>query len=266
MELVTHSKDVLFAIQKIKVVGDRFLTNFYPDFKKINVWIEEKLLFKFEYSNSVFYIRKQDTFYYLLYFTSNLIELKRALDFILPQIPFTIVVEIITKKQKSEIMDVFLSNTFSLYATLVRLSMKTPSIIENNYPQNIRNAELNDLQFVMDRLNNDFDKYSENIPILRELEELIQNKFILVYEINNEIAGFIIGENTSQTQHMRYWYVNQEFRDLKIGSKLFKGFLVMGKNTQRQILWCLINNENALKRYEHYGYGQESLYDHILKK
>jgi len=49
MELVTHSKDVLFAIQKIKVVGDRFLTNFYPDFKKINVWIEEKLLFKFEY-------------------------------------------------------------------------------------------------------------------------------------------------------------------------------------------------------------------------
>lgn len=38
----------------------------------------------------------------------------------------------------------------------------------------------------------------------------------------------------------------------------------LAKGTKRQMHWVISTNDNAIKRYKHYGYIAESLYDYVL--
>ena len=46
--------------------------------------------------------------------------------------------------------------------------------------------------------------------------------------------------------------------------KLFNEFLSRGKNTQRQLFWVIKTNQNAIKRYRHYGFEEEKMSNFIL--
>lgn len=52
---------------------------------------------------------------------------------------------------------------------------------------------------------------------------------------------------------------------MNIGSKLFNSFMYEGRNTKRQLLWVITHNINAIKRYVHYGFKPEKLFDYVLK-
>ena len=38
----------------------------------------------------------------------------------------------------------------------------------------------------------------------------------------------------------------------------------LSSNARRFIFWVISTNENAIKRYEHYGYSKENLYDYVF--
>lgn len=264
IELVRNADEIPDSFAKIKSLKKGLLTNFYPDFQKIQWWIEEKRLYKIEYTDSIFYTRKQDGFHYMLYISSDAERLSLAINDFISDLKCPVVVEIISQKEDDDILCLFKSKKFEPYTTLVRLNMKTPEFLNNNYCENIRKAESKDLRYLNEKLLSEFDKYSEQLPLKKELETLIQKGFVLLYEKDHEIAGFIILEILGATQLLRYWFVDSKYRDMKVGSSLFNAFLDDGKETKRQILWCRTENENALKRYEHYGYQRENMFDHIL--
>lgn len=56
-----------------------------------------------------------------------------------------------------------------------------------------------------------------------------------------------------------------EYRNQGVGSELFRQFLWEGRETKQQILWVNQANENAIVRYEHYGFKKENMYDYIIR-
>ena len=82
--------------------------------------------------------------------------------------------------------------------------------------------------------------------------------------LNQKIVGFIIYDLYSTTLYLRYWFVDPLHRNLKIGSKLFREFRNRGKNTSRQLFWVIRSNQNAIKRYLHYGFKEENMYNYVL--
>lgn len=264
IELVRNSDEILDSFVKIRSLKKGLLTNFYPDFQKIQWWIEDKQLYKVEFIHSIFYVRRQVYFCYLLYISGDSEELSLAINDFISDFKCPVVVEIISQKVDDDILYLFKSKKIELYTTLVRLNMKTPEFLNDDYCENIRKAVSKDLRYLNEKLHSEFDKYSEQLPLKKELEYLIQKGLVLFYEKDNEIAGFIILEIFGVTQLLRYWFVDSKYRNMKVGSTLFHAFLDCGKETKRQILWCRTENENALKRYEHYGYQREKKFDHIL--
>ena len=129
---------------------------------------------------------------------------------------------------------------------------------------NVCVSEEADACVVQDMLHTNFDPLSEQLPCYEEILDFISRKGVLVYKEKGKVYGFIIFELNGQTLYLRYWFVLPEYRDLKIGSRLFNEFMRAGHATKRQLFWVIGSNENAIKRYRHYGFEVERLYDYVL--
>ena len=99
-----------------------------------------------------------------------------------------------------------------------------------------------------------------------KLTSPIKGTVLAVYKEEGEIIGFVIFESSRSTHYLRYWFVHPKHRDKKIGSILLKTFFYEGRNTRRQLFWVITDNENAVKRYEHYGFKNEAMKDYVLTK
>jgi len=110
-----------------------------------------------------------------------------------------------------------------------------------------------------------FDDKTEQIPFPEELTEYAQQGHVLVCKENGSLAGFLIYEINATTLYLRYWFTHPDFRDRKVGSKLLRRFFEEGKDTKRQLFWVIRSNENAIKRYRHYGFVEENMYDYVMQ-
>ena len=78
------------------------------------------------------------------------------------------------------------------------------------------------------------------------------------------VAGMLLFDLNAML-YLRYWLVLPEYRNQGVGSELFRQFLWEGRETKQQILWVNQANENAIVRYEHYGFKKENMYDNIIR-
>jgi ribosomal protein S18 acetylase RimI-like enzyme len=79
-----------------------------------------------------------------------------------------------------------------------------------------------------------------------------------------KVAGFIIYKLIGYSLYLKYWFVHPDYRDHGIGSKLFELFLYNGSDSKQQIFWVIRSNENAIKRYKHYGFKKDNLFDFVM--
>ena len=77
--------------------------------------------------------------------------------------------------------------------------------------------------------------------------------------------GHLIFELSASTLYLRYWFTHPDYRDKKVGSRLLRRFFEEGKDTKRQLFWVIRTNENAIKRYKHYGFTEENMYDFVMQ-
>ena len=68
------------------------------------------------------------------------------------------------------------------------------------------------------------------------------------------------------THYLRYWFTHPDFRDKKVGSRLLRRFFEEGRDTKRQLFWVIRSNENAIKRYRHYGFAEENMFDFVMSR
>ena len=268
MNKITNYKYIQDIIIKQRAYREGLITNFYLNEERCNFLIKKNYLFLQEYEKCSFILFKEDDFYHLYYIAVSNERLDNALKILMKNYPE---VKFVTDIVGSDAVITEFSKLFELYgfekySKLFRMSRikKDESNMESDF--RIEYATPVWANQIKNILNIYFDKYSEQIPLSEEIDQWIVDKRIIGILEKDSIIGFVIFEINGLTSHLRYWFVAPEYRDKKIGSALLKRFFYECRNTKRELFWVIESNENAITRYEHYGFRSEPLFDQVLIK
>ena len=256
MKRVTSFEEVQSLVSEIRGLKMGFVTNFFPDPFKVSLWCKHDSFFHVCYGNTIFFLRKRSRLVNLYYCATGEGVLKDNLSTFLKEHdqPF-LVVDIVGGDSVLSCKQLFVDKGFEEHTTLVRMS-RVPGVVSEATDQ--------DISSILDLYHQYFDPYSEQIPLQEELVQWVSSKSILVSRVGEKVVGFLIYELIGVTLYLRYWFVHPDYRDCKIGASLFREFFYRGKMTKRQLFWVITSNENAIKRYMHYGFSQEKMFDHVL--
>lgn len=265
LKVVLQIDEIKVAIQSVRNHHKSFLTNFFPETFKHGIWIKKNELALIMLSETYFLIYSDGGFKRLFYISSGLSELAESLDILKNKYPGEkYVTDLVGKGDMlNDVCSVFLKTGFTLYSSLTRMSSTKYPALKTIDPS-VDFADISEVLLVDSLFKQYFDKYTEQLPLIEELKSWIEKKQMLVYRSGKEIGGFLIFDKTNSTAYLRYWFVHPNFRDLKIGSKLINRFFIENKDAIRILFWVIETNENAIKRYKHYGFHTEELRDLVL--
>lgn len=254
------------AFTYVKNFKKKFTTNCYISSDKFQKIIKQKKIFEIAVDDVVYFLKKEKNFSNLYYYAASIESLSRTLPILLESLKGqTVIVEIVSRTKLSIEKEIFEANKFNSYTSLLRMS--SINRITDNYQlnaRNIRSASIDESKEIFNLLIKYFDPMAEQLPDMEDIINWIKKENIIVFDQNKTIVGFIIYDLMPKTLFLRYWFVDPLFRNLKIGSQLFKEFLLRGGRTERQILWVIQTNENAIKRYLHYGFKVEDMFNYVL--
>lgn len=269
MGKVDSFEEVQSLFNEIRNLKKGFITNFYPEHFCISLWCRYDSLFYVRYADTIFFLRKREQFANLFYCSVSERALKDVLPVFLKEYgELVLVTDLVGNEAVVSCRQLFLTEGFYEHTLLVRMSRVGLSALidENVSVTEVDSAVLEDIPSLMELYASYFDPYSEQIPLKEELERWIGVGHVLVRRVKGEIAGFLIYDLTGMTLYLRYWFVHPDYRDLKVGSILLREFLLRGKDSKRQLFWVIDSNENAIKRYLHYGFSKERMFDYVLIK
>lgn len=263
MKTVNSFNEVMTYIGKVRGLRKGFLTNFFPEQRKIDMWIYNECLYVIEGEETAVFLKKDDGFTYIFYCSTAKDQLFDAIA-ALPEDAY-VFDQIVDARTDTSLLDGFKSLGFVVRKSLVRMSKinETPAKIEG---ASVYDATKEDIPALDKLLHEYFDKYTEQLPTIEELNEFIDSRHMIVKRSGNKIAGFIFYDQSPSTLYLRYWLVVPEFRNQGVGSELFHEYNRRGVACKRHMLWVVEDNENAIKRYEHYGYKNENMKDYVLTK
>jgi ribosomal protein S18 acetylase RimI-like enzyme len=266
MKLVTHISSITNAYNFAKNFKKIFSSNCYNSNEKFIKFINKKKLYEIKIDDVVYFLKDENDFMNLYYYAASLESLNATLPKLLDYLNNKIlVVDLISKTELCKEKQIFELNKFNIYTSLVR--MNSFEAVEQNsliHDSTIRSAMNDEVDLIANLLYNNFDPKAEHLPDVDEITTWIKSERIIVSVLNQKIVGFIIYDLYSTTLYLRYWFVDPLHRNLKIGSKLFREFRNRGKNTSRQLFWVIRSNQNAIKRYLHYGFKEENMYNYVL--
>lgn len=266
MQIVNSFENLQHQVAEIRSLQLGFITNFYPDAIKHGLWIAKGNCFTERINNSLFIIKISSAFWNVFYCTTTTDVFGDDLVAFQSKHPgITMMYDIVGRENQClPLVELFKAKGCVDSASLVRMTrMAEP--LDYSPDSSIRYAKDTDLPVICQLLHSYFDERIEQIPYDEELEEYIRQSRVLVCVENGKIAGFLIFELNSTTLYLRYWFTHPGFRDHKVGSRLLRRFFEEGKNTKRQLLWVIRDNENAIVRYRHYGFAEENMYDYIME-
>lgn len=267
MEKVKSIEQIRELIAKVREKKFGFITNFYLDDFKHKIWINNNVFFFKWINNTLFFMKKNRTFYNVFYASTDLENFSKDISiFQMQHKEGGIVFDIVGRNEQClSLVKMFQEQGFHETCLLVRMSRLTETtnyLLDDN--DNVLSATENDVKNVYNLLRQYFEEETEQIPFFEEIEEYAKQGHILVCREGDQLAGFLIYEINASTLYLRYWFTHPKFRDKKIGSRLLHRFFEEGKNTKRQLLWVIQSNENAVKRYHHYGFKEENMFDHVM--
>ena len=111
----------------------------------------------------------------------------------------------------------------------------------------INKCNINDINIIIELgklINANFDK-------LNNLEEIIKNKEIIGYYIDNKLVGFIIFKTMYEITDLLYIVVDKLYRRKSIASKLLEKLI---GNSEKVMLEVRCDNDNAIKLYKKYDF------------
>jgi hypothetical protein len=267
MEKITTLDFFVNALNFVKSFKKKSVNNYYFNSIKSEALINSGNLSGITIGEVVFVLKQNEHFINLYYYAADLTELGKSLDKLVSIYPdMTAILDIVTTEVDADVIKVFEHNGFNIYTSLVRMSRiyNGMSIVYEAIDQHLKVANQNESLEVFNQLKTFFDPKAEQLPTQDEIIEWSNNGNILVYKIQNQVAGFIIYQLVGVTLYLRYWFVSPLFRERKLGSKLFNYFLFKGKDSKRQLFWVIQTNENAIIRYKHYGFKEEKMYNFVL--
>ena len=252
-------------VRQIRELRQGFVTNFYWDENKHPYWIAQGSLL-FEQSDScVLMLHRSEEFSNLYYIATSFAAFGELMNNL--QLDGTLVADVVCKGEGAAELEAFAFWDFKKYQHLYRMS-HVGQIVGSDWIQDarVKHAQETDVPLVYNCLQRDFDPLAAQIPSKKELGDYVGRKQLLVMKDGDKLCGFLIFEITGVTWYLRYWYTSPDYRNKGVGACLLKTSLLYGAKTKRQILWVIADNENAIKRYEHYGFKKENMNDYVMVK
>ena len=266
MELVKSIEQLLQQSVEIRGLRRGFITNFFLDPIKHGMWIEKEDCYVERLDNTSFIIKKSPSFWNVFYCSTTLDEFSRDLSsFFAEYTDITLMFDIVGRDvQCQPVVELFKSNDCKEATSLVRMTrMDEP--FDYTPDSTIRKATETDIPQVSQLLHEYFNAKTEQIPYDEELLGYAHQGHVLVCDEQGLMAGFLIYEHNATTLYLRYWFTHPDFRDKKVGSRLLRRFFEEGRDTKRQLFWVIRTNDNAIKRYKHYGFKEENMYDYVMQ-
>jgi GNAT superfamily N-acetyltransferase len=263
------SLDIIYtSIQKVKQFKKGYLTNFFLDIPRMELWMRLKLIQYEEIGKTVFFRRENKGFSNIFFITTDTSTLSGDIDLFLRKYSDSLfVIDLVGKTDNVLVLtDVLAEKGFYKYTSMVRMTKIADSHFTGSVVcDSLSYADRNKADNVFKLLYEYFDPIAEQIPLLQEIYNLADNNRIVIHcdEIET-IQGFLIFELKGLTSYLRYWFVHPEHRDKKIGSSLLQSFFKESIDTKRQLFWVIRSNKNAIKRYEHFGFVKEELFDYVM--
>ena len=266
MDQVKSIEQLQQQSSEIRALHRGFLTNFFLDPVKHRLWIEKGDCMDECVGSTLFIIKQSPFFWNVFYCSTSLDEFRNDLSVFLAEHPSTTMMfDIVGRDIQCQPMVELLQNKGCMEAaSLVRMTrMAEP--FDYKPDATVRKATVIDIPQVSRMLHEYFDAQTEQIPYDEELLNYALQGRVLVCEEKGRIAGFLIYELNATTLYLRYWFTHPDFRDRKVGSRLLRRFFEEGRDTKRQLFWVFRTNENAIKRYRHYGFAEENMYDFVMQ-
>jgi ribosomal protein S18 acetylase RimI-like enzyme len=266
MKPVQSADEVFGIIQEIKArAGTNFSTNFFPVRPKIESWIAQEELQIERGEKAVFFFRKDRNLLHL----SFVAESPEGLEVELKALPglngSTITLDLVGPTNAIALPEqIFVKAGFHHYATLVRLARSSGKETVATESPEIVTVKRGDAAEILALLEDFFDPYADQIPLLYEVENALDARQIIAIKREEKIAAFIHFETQGVTSAIRYWMVAKEFREQGLGGTLLRHYFAVHPTVRRFTLWVNAANENALRKYERFGYAGDGLADHVL--
>ena len=255
---------VFDAIQAAKTGASEFTTNFFPVEKRLLDWIARGELALEQTNGVALFFRKDRDFQHLYYCASDVGALQTGLSTLSALKSEKVVLDIVGKEPGlAEFLTKWEQSGFRCYTKLLRMArIATP--VAAGADEEIGFAQAGDAAQILSLLEQEFDCYGEQIPLLYELEAAIAQKQILVARRDGEVAGLLFFETQGVSSTLRFWTVGGKFQGLGLGSALMRRYFTTQNVVKRFVLWVAADNANAIQKYEHYGYKPDGLVDYVL--
>lgn len=251
---------------EVRALHKGFLTNFYLEEVKHTIWIAKGDCYVEHVGDTLFIIKQSPTFWNVFYCSTTMDQLSSDLQrFQNAYIGQTMMFDIVGREQQCQpLVEMFRENGCVEATSLVRMTRLTEPL-DYTEDTTVRQASETDIAVVSQLLHEYFDARIEQIPYEEELRNYADQGHVLICEEQGHITGFLVYELNASTLYLRYWFTHPDFRDKKVGSRLLRRFFEEGKATKRQLFWVIRSNENAVKRYKHYGFAEENMYDFVMQ-
>jgi len=247
--------------------GGLAVTNFFPDEERMSAWCRDGAFYEVRCGETQFFVRQQQTF-------SNVYFMSRSADalgndwktFASENGNGRWIVDLIgPDRVRQPLEDAMAAVGFVRLTTLQRMGRKTPDDV--GVPSlDVERATLDDAGKIKELLDAFFIAEEEQIPSIEEIRKWIeaQSLYVIRGGATNPIDGFVIFDLSPAMLYLRYWFVHPSARVKGVGGRLLKAMFAAGRNTKRQYFWVKTDNDNAIKRYQHYGFQSEPMKDVIM--
>jgi N-acetylglutamate synthase-like GNAT family acetyltransferase len=250
----------------LRHLKEGFYTNLFWNDSVHEAWIRHDELQYDELSDrSVVVVRSNDGFANLYYITANLSDLKASLKGWLKTHGEMYVCDVVGRAQDTAEVAALLIDCGCRQRRMLKRMVRLGDVDEAYTAcGNISFATQADLPEIDALLHQCFDKVTEQLPKPYELISQIARREVILYKESQNLGGVIIFDNMKASMLLRFWIVKHEFRDHRVGSKLFNAMMHECSASKRQMHWVVADNDNAIKRYLHYGYKFDSLQDIVF--
>jgi GNAT superfamily N-acetyltransferase len=262
---VRSPSEVLEAIQKVKAGSTGFCTNFFPVQAKLETWVAHKELSVHSLDGVTFFARKDRDFAHLYFCAGNSAVLGEQLPEFLANRSDKLSTDLVGPESSlTDLVKLIEQAGFSRYSRLVRLARVAALVEPVGAAPAVEIPRDVDAPAILQLIEDMFDRFADQLPTLYEIEAAIAARQILMIKQNGDIAALLFFETQGVTSTIRYWLVSSQFHSRGLGSALIRHYFSSQATVRRFILWVTATNDNAIQKYQHYGYAPDGLVDHVL--
>jgi hypothetical protein len=246
-----------------KLSGQPALTNFFLSQRAIERATIARNLWGLSIPGASIMLRRDRDFFHLY---ANFADTAKFRS-LLTELPSdtVLVADVLQRKNSHGLMLRTLEQAgFVDYRELIRIHRSPRNMPDQVHGADIHYAKVTDAGYVLEALELNFDKFSEQLPELDEIVDAISRKLILLAVSDGRRAGFLFFESSGHSSILRYWFIDPNFRDKHLGSSLMRHYLMDACPNEPSQLWVGQDNANAIMRYNHYGYSALDLNDQIM--